>query len=55
MEEVLREMQIPTFRVKRPHKKTRSGCTVCKRRRVKVGERECTYVVNENDKLTNGW
>ena len=29
-------VEIPTFRVKRSHKKSRLGCVTCKRRRVKV-------------------
>jgi hypothetical protein len=31
------DLEIPSFRIKRSHKKSRLGCVNCKRRRVKVG------------------
>lgn len=41
--------EMPTSRVKRPHRKVRSGCGTCKSARVKVSG--LTFL-NENDLLT---
>lgn len=45
------DLEIPSFRIKRSHKKSRLGCANCKARRVKVsrllerGERRVTYAI----------
>ena len=43
------DVEISTLRIKRPHKKVRSGCAICKRARVKVSSLNS---LNENDCLT---
>ena len=42
-------VRIPTLRIKRPHKKVKSGCATCKKARVKVSG---LNFLNENDVLT---
>ena len=48
-EPMIADVEMSTSRIKRPHKKVRSGCTTCKRARVKVGDLK---PLNENDFLT---
>lgn len=52
------QLEIPTFRIKRSHKKSRLGCINCKRRRVKVSKylkkgidefRQRTYLIEQCD------
>lgn len=45
-ESIIEDIEMPTLRIKRPHNKVRSGCTTCKRARVKVSSRGS---LNEND------
>ena len=50
------DLEIPNFRIKRSHKKSRLGCVNCKRRRVKVSRlpergEESTYLF---DSVTKG-
>ena len=46
---MIEDVETPTVRIKRPHKKVRSGCATCKRARVKVSALKS---LNENDYLT---
>ena len=43
---LIEDVEIPILRIKRPHRKVRSGCATCKRARVKVSAFE---FLNEND------
>ena len=45
---MIEDVEIPTLRIKRPHRKVRSGCATCKRARVKVSGLNS---LNENDRI----
>ena len=47
------DIDIPILRIKRPHKKTRSGCITCKRRRVKVNMPVNT--TEQRERMTYCW
>lgn len=49
----LQDLDMPTFRIKRAHKKSRLGCMECKRRRVKVGLSRLKY--HKRKRSTNDW
>ncbi len=48
---MIEDVEMPTLRIKRPHKKVRSGCVSCKRARVKVSGLN-SLNENVNDCLT---
>ena len=50
-ESMIEDAEMPTLRIKRPHNKVRSGCTTCKRARVKVSGRSS---LNESDGFDGG-